>query len=111
MNSALGCLFILIFGFFFFFLNVALRFFRFLTGSSDHLFTRGTFGGPPFGAGQARSNAGRQRQADRQEAKGQNRASGNAHHENAGRPNSRQRRSGKIFAEDEGTYVDFEEVK
>lgn len=36
--------------------------------------------------------------------------SGNAHHEGS-RKNSRQRRSGKIFAQDEGTYVDFEEIK
>lgn len=106
MNSALGCLFILIFGFFFFFLNVALRFFRFLTGSSDHIFTRTSFGGTPFG-----STTGRTQSAHHTGSKAGNRTAGNAHHETTGRPNSRQRRSGKIFAQDEGTYVDFEEVK
>lgn len=36
-------------------------------------------------------------------------SSGNARHENA-RPNSRQRRSKKIFEKDEGKYVEFEDI-
>lgn len=91
MQSLLGCLFILIFGFLFFLFAV----FR----STISLL---------FGARQAARGFQSQSSARADEQRAQT-VSGNAHHEHA-RQNSRQRRSGKIFEQNEGEYVDFEEV-
>ncbi len=86
----LGCLFILLFGVVF----VALAFLQ-------QLF-RAFFGQSPSSRRSTNStNSSSHTQSTS--------TSGNARHE-AGRKNSRQRRSGKIFEKNEGQYVDFEEV-
>lgn len=92
----LGCLFILIFGFIFLVIGVGNAIFRLL------------FGGVSSQRRQA-TNTYQRRSSAEQEFHSSTHA-GNAHHEGS-RKNSRQRRSGKIFAQDEGTYVDFEEIK
>lgn len=40
-----------------------------------------------------------------------NTSAGNAHHEGRTDHASSRQRTGKIFSQDEGTYVDFEEIK
>ncbi len=86
----LGCLFVLIFGVVF----VAFAFLQQLYH---------TFFGPTPSSRRSTSSSSSSQSYQR------NTSSGNAHHE-TGRQNSRQRRSGKIFAKNEGEYVDFEEV-
>ncbi|MGM9694478.1 MAG: DUF4834 family protein [Alloprevotella sp.] len=110
MNGFFGCLFILIFAAFFFVLGVVRMFYSLLFGGKSNPFNpfnqrrsrRTTFGGSPFGAGGTEQTFG-------DAPFGQSRT-GNAHHE-ASSSQGRNRRSEKIFEKDEGTYVDFEEVK
>lgn len=95
----LGCLLVFIFGGIFLFLAFARYLFTLLFGNGKTSFrptgsTQSRNGTPHGGAyGPGRTTAG------------------DARHEQSGHPNSRQRRSGKIFEKSEGEYVDFEEVK
>lgn len=93
MSSFLGCLFIFIFGIFLIGYGVVRSFFNFLFGGGSKGGRRGPQGGSPFG----------------QSPRSHTSTSGNAHKESS-HPNSRQRRSQKIFEKNEGEYVDFEEV-
>ena len=99
MHLFFGCLFIFIFGFIFILLSFAFSVIR--TGRN---YLNSIFGGStrrpnasqrqnPYGGGDTSYN---------------HTTSGNAHHE--GNPNSRQKRSNKIFDKNEGEYVDFEDV-
>lgn len=97
----LGCLFFFIFGIFF----VVYAFGRQITEWLIRRMMRRAFGNDP----QRRSSSS-SRQSAGADYDSSARHAGNAHHEGHGRGNSRQRRSGKIFSQDEGTYVDFEEV-
>lgn len=94
MVNFLGCLFILIFGAIIFIFALGRMFWQLLFGGgmSQHSTSR-TYDG-----------ASQQRKSTYGSS-----SSGNAHHESS-RPNSRQRRSGKIFEKNEGVYVDFEEI-
>lgn len=85
----LGCLFTLIFGVIFFMLAFSRMIWQLL------------FGTPAHGSHETQ----RQGSGTRHSAY----TSGNARHENT-RPNSRQRRSKKIFEKDEGKYVEFEDI-
>lgn len=96
MQGFLGCLFILVFFFIFLIIGVGNAFYRLLFGSPASRSRQSGFSG-----------RGSSSRSGETHFSGQ---SGNAHHEGS-RKNSRQRRSGKIFAQDEGTYVDFEEIK
>lgn len=95
----LGCLFIFIFGFIFILLSFA---FSFIRAGRDYLKTL-------FGGAARRPNASqRQNSYGSSGSTYSHTTSGNAHHE--GNPNSRQKRSNKIFDKNEGEYVDFEDV-
>lgn len=110
----LGCLFFFVFGIFF----VLYAFGRTITAWAYRQLMKRAFG-MDFKGGTASAN--NKRTASGSSSNGWNQGgdaynssanhSGNAHHEGHGRGNSRQRRSGKIFSQDEGTYVDFEDVK
>lgn len=92
----LGCLFILIFGIFFFAFGVLRMLYQLFFGSSPRAGQQQwTRPNRSQQSGSARSHTGY--------------TAGDAHHEGS-RPNSRKRRSGKIFEKNEGQYVDFEEV-
>lgn len=95
MEAMLGCLFILIFGFIFFIIGIVSAVLRLFFGSGVRLRRQQSYGR------QGSSSAYSESRTETQ--------SGDAHHA-GNRKNSRQRRSGKIFARDEGEYVDFEEV-
>ncbi len=96
----LGCLFIFIFGFIFILLSFAFSFIR-----AGRNFLSTLFGGSTA----HRPNASqRQNPYSAGETSYNHTTSGNAHHE--GNPNSRQKRSNKIFDKNEGEYVDFEDV-
>lgn len=99
MHLLLGGLFIFIFGFIFILLSFAFSFIR-----AGHNFLNTLFGGST-----RRSNTSqRQNPYSVGENPNNHTTSGNAHHE--GNPNSRQKRSNKIFDKNEGEYVDFEDV-
>ena len=88
MQTGLGCLFALIFGFFIFLFSIAQTLVRTIysfLGFTPH----------------KESGSSSQRPGN---AQGQ--GTGTAH----SKGNSRQRRSGKIFRKDEGEYIDFEEI-
>lgn len=98
MSQFLGCLVFLLIGGLFFVFAALRTIFQTLFGGAPRHGASGTFG--------SFSQAGAQ-----QRRSGGNAQSGNAHHERGGsRPNSRQRRSGKIFEKGEGRYVDFEDI-
>ena len=88
MQTGLGCLFALIFGFFIFLFSIA------------HTLVRTIYSFLGF--------------TPRRESGSSSRRSGNAQAQGTGpaqsKGNSRQRRSGKIFRKDEGEYIDFEEI-
>ena len=88
MQTGLGCLFALIFGFFIFLFSIAHTLVR----------TINSFLGITPRRDNGRSN--------RQTGNAQNQGASTAH----SKGNSRQRRSGKIFKKDEGEYIDFEEI-
>lgn len=94
MVHFLGCLFILIFGGIIFIFALGRMFWQLLFGggTSQHSTSR-AYGGT----------------SQQQQSTYSSTSTGNAHHESS-RPNSRQRRSGKIFEKNEGKYVDFEEI-
>ena len=94
----LGCLFIFIFGFIFILLSFA---FSFIRAGRNYLNSL-------FGGSTRRTNASRQNPYGGGDNPYSHTTSGNAHHE--GNPNSRQKRSNKIFDKNEGEYVDFEDV-
>lgn len=100
----LGCLFILIFGFVFIIIGFANSILRMFGINLFSLYKVGK-----------KHNQQRSQQTNYHQPFEQNSTStagthsGNAHHE-GGNPNSRQRRSNKIFEKNEGEYVDFEEV-
>ena len=110
----LGCLFFFVFGIFFIFVAFGKAIFNW---AYRQLFKR-AFGIDPGATGpQARQHprggnayASHQRATDEATYDSTARHSGNAHHEGHSHGNSRQRRSGKIFSQNEGTYVDFEDV-
>ena len=88
MQTGLGCLFALIFGFFIFLFSIA------------HTLVRPIYSFLGFTPrGESGSNSRRPGNAQAQ-------GTGTAH----SKGNSRQRRSGKIFRKDEGEYIDFEEI-
>ncbi len=89
----LGCLFIFIFGFIFILLSFAFSFIR-----AGHNFLNTLFGGS------ARRSNTSQRQNPYSAGENPN------NHTTSGNPNSRQKRSNKIFDKNEGEYVDFEDV-
>ena len=88
MQTGLGCLFALIFGFFIFLFSIA------------HTLVRTIYSFLGF--------------TPRRESGSSSRRSGNAQGQGAStahsKGNSRQRRSGKIFKKDEGEYIYFEEI-
>ena len=88
MQTGLGCLFALIFGFFIFLFSIA------------HTLVRTIYSFLGF--------------TPRKESGSNSRRPGNAQGQGTGtahsKGNSRQRRSGKIFRKDEGEYIDFEEI-
>lgn len=88
MQTGLGCLFALIFGFFIFLFSIA------------HTLVRTIYSFLGF--------------TPRRESDRSSRRPGNAQGQGTGtahsKGNSRQRRSGKIFRKDEGEYIDFEEI-
>lgn len=85
----LGCLFILLFGTILFVLGFARMIWQLLFGTSSR-----------SGGNTRQQSSGSFHHTS---------SSGNARHEGA-RPNSRQRRSKKIFEKDEGQYVEFEDI-
>lgn len=98
MSQFLGCLVFLLIGGLFFVFAALRTILQTLFGGAPRRGAAGTFG--------SFSQSGTQQQRGRGSAQ-----SGNAHHEGSGsRPNSRQRRSGKIFEKGEGRYVDFEDI-
>lgn len=88
MQTGLGCLFALIFGFFIFLFSIA------------HTLVRAIYS---FLGITPRRESGR---SNHQSGNAQNQGTSTAH----SKGNSRQRRSGKIFRKDEGEYIDFEEI-
>ena len=88
MQTGLGCLFALIFGFFIFLFSIA------------HTLVRTIYS---FLCFTPRRESGR---SSRQSGNAQGKGASTAH----SKGNSRQRRSGKIFRKDEGEYIDFEEI-
>ena len=88
MQTGLGCLFALIFGFFIFLFSIA------------HTLVRTIYSVLGF---TPRRESGR---SSRQSGNAQGQGASTAH----SKGNSRQRRSGKIFRKDEGEYIDFEEI-
>ena len=88
MQTGLGCLFALIFGFFIFLFSIA------------HTLVRTIYSFLGF---TPRRESGH---SSRQSGNAQGQGTGTAH----SKGNSRQRRSGKIFRKDEGEYIDFEEI-
>ena len=86
MQTGLGCLFALIFGFFIFLFSIA------------HTLVRTIYSFLGF--------------TPRRESGSNSRRPGNAQGQGTAhsKGNSRQRRSGKIFRKDEGEYIDFEEI-
>ena len=109
MNGFLGCLFILIFAAFFFVLGIVRMLHSLLTGGKSNTFNpfytnrsrRQTFGGTPFGQNGTNETF---RDADFEQDE-----TSNTHHDSYSQ--NRKRRGEKIFEKNEGTYVDFEEVK
>ncbi len=99
IKGMFGCLFILIFGFIFLLLGVFRMLYRMLFNHPQH----------PYGRKRPETQANQGPHAGSKQSAYTNSRPGDAHHEKA-RPNSRQRRSGKIFEKSEGEYVDFEEV-
>lgn len=105
MQSALGCLFILIFGIFLFIIGI----FRFI---AQVLFGGGSARRPnPWNTRNTQTNYNRSTNTETNNSSQSQQThteytAGNAHHEfgNNGRNN------GKIFQKNEGEYVDFEEV-
>ena len=109
MNGFLGCLFILIFAAFFFVLGIVRMLHSLLTGGKSNTFNpfytnrsrRQNFGGTHFGqngTNETFRDAGLELDA-----------TGITHRDSYSQ-NSK-RGGEKIFAKNEGTYVDFEEVK
>ena len=88
MQTGLGCLFALIFGFFIFLFSIA------------HTLVRTIYSFLGF---TPRRESG---SSSRRPSNAQGQGTGTAH----SKGNSRQRRSGKIFRKDEGEYIDFEEI-
>lgn len=88
MQTGLGCLFALIFGFFIFLFSIA------------HTLVRTIYSF--LGFTPRRESGSSSRRPGHAQAQG----TGTAH----SKGNSRQRRSGKIFRKDEGEYIDFEEI-
>lgn len=88
MQTGLGCLFALIFGFFIFLFSIV------------HTLVRTIYSFLGF---TPRRESGR---SSRQSGNAQGQGASTAH----SKGNSRQRRSGKIFRKDEGEYIDFEEI-
>lgn len=88
MQTGLGCLFALIFGFFIFLFSIA------------HTLVRTIYSFLGF------TPRGESGSSSRQPGNAQGQGTGTAH----SKGNSRQRRSGKIFKKDEGEYIDFEEI-
>lgn len=88
MQTGLGCLFALIFGFFIFLFSIA------------HTLVRTIYS---FLGITPRRESG---SSSRRPGNAQGQGTGTAH----SKGNSRQRRSGKIFRKDEGEYIDFEEI-
>ena len=87
MQTGLGCLFALIFGFFIFLFSIA------------HTLVRTIYSFLGF---TPRKESG----SSQRPGNAQGQGTGTAH----SKGNSRQRRSGKIFRKDEGEYIDFEEI-
>lgn len=108
----LGCLFFFVFGIFFVFVAFGKVIFNW---AYRQIFKR-AFGIDPGNPGSHSQQRGGStytgHQSSTNEATYDSTAhhSGNAHHEGHSHGNSRQRRSGKIFSQNEGTYVDFEDV-
>lgn len=98
MANFLGCLFILIFSLIFGLFIAAWGFLR--TGFKIF------FGNKSFGQQQNKQHYNSANHSQRPHT---SYSAGDAHHEGT-RPNSRQRRSGKIFEKNEREYIDFEEV-
>ena len=98
MSSFFGCLFMLIFGVVFFIIGVGMKIANALFGTPN----RTAWGNADERQTRTSSSYGERSSSS------YNTSSGNAHHES--RPNSRQRRSNKIFERNEGEYVDFEDV-
>lgn len=88
MQTGLGCLFALIFGFFIFLFSIA------------HTLVRTIYSF--LGFTPRRESGSNSRRPDNAQGQG----ASTAH----SKGNSRQRRSGKIFRKDEGEYIDFEEI-
>ena len=88
MQTGLGCLFALIFGFFIFLFSIA------------HTLVRTIYSF--LGFTPRRESGSSSRRPDNAQGQG----ASTAH----SKGNSRQRRSGKIFRKDEGEYIDFEEI-
>ena len=107
----LGCLFILIFGGIFLLFAFSSAIIRWIYST----FIYRVLGiKPPTGNAGYGSNASSQSRSQHHTNSSYDSSTshtGNAHHEGRYNGNSRQRRNGKIFTQDEGTYVDFEEVK
>lgn len=96
MKGMLGCLFILLFAGVFIAIGVVRTFLGFLF---------------PGLWGASKPNTYNRPRTDRaQSASGGSTHAGNARHETRGQ-NAASTAGGKIFGKDEGTYVDFEEIK
>lgn len=98
----LGCLFVFLFGAIFLLVAFSGFIVRWLY---DTLMFR------VFGIKPPRQDARTHSQGSASNAYGHSTSAGNAHHEAPSDSNSSRQRTGKIFSQDEGTYVDFEEIK
>lgn len=98
----LGCLFVFLFGAIF--LLVAFSGFIFRWLYSTLMFRI-------FGIKPPRQDTRSNSQSSSSSTYGRSTSAGNAHHESQSGSSSSRPRTGKIFSQDEGTYVDFEEVK
>ena len=104
MHAFLGCLFILIFGAFFFIIGIIRLFYHSIFGGAKRTNpwgqrTSGTTYNQNSSTGQNKSQS--QTHTDY--------TAGNAHHE-FGNESASPGRTGKIFNKNEGEYVDFEEI-
>lgn len=100
----IGCLFVLLFGAIF----LLFAFSRYIIGWLYDTLVYRLFGvKPPRRNNQTYSSS----QSSQTSTKGPGASAGNAHHEGQSGTASSSRRTGKIFSHDEGTYVDFEEIK
>lgn len=98
----LGCLFVLLFGAIF----LLFAFSRYILGwLYDTLMFR------IFGIKPPRKDSRSNSQSSTSSTYRHSTSAGNAHHESQSDSSSSRPRSGKIFSQDEGTYVDFEEIK